>query len=287
MIELFDIWWKWKWQIAVVCILAIIASIIITLPAIMPPYYSSKAEFYPANPSAIDRNTLFSTERENYIAYFGSTDDIDRIISLSRSSGLAGYIIDKYKLLDVYDIDTTKVKEWKYSVRKEFDDKYSSSKTDRNSIEINILDTDPYRASDIVKDIVTWLDERNMGMIQENKNKTLEELKEKINAKSSEIEMLSDSATKLSGVKALLIKQRQEGLTEEINNLQKIHSQFEISASKRFSSIYMIENPSPADKKSKPVRWMVVLGTAIISFVALSILAVIIELFKKEKTAHA
>lgn len=287
MIELFDIWWKWKWQIAIVCILAILTSIIVTLPVIMPPYYASKAEFYPANPSAIDRNTLFSTERENYVAYFGSTDDIDRIISLARSSGLASYIIEKYKLLGVYDIDTTKVKEWKYAVRKEFDDKYSSSKTDRNSIEINILDTDPNRASDMVKDIVTWLDARNMGMIQENKNKTLEELQEKIDAKTAEIEMLSDSATKLSGVKALLIKQRQEGLTEEINNLQKIHSQFEISASNKFSSIYMIENPSPADKKAKPVRWMIVLGTAVISFVALSILAVILELFKKEKTTHA
>ncbi|MBX7224661.1 MAG: hypothetical protein K1X55_01395 [Chitinophagales bacterium] len=287
MIELFDIWWKWKWQIAIVCILAILTSIIVTLPVIMPPYYASKAEFYPANPSAIDRNTLFSTERENYVAYFGSTDDIDRIISLARSSGLASYIIEKYKLLDVYDIDTTKVKEWKYTVRKEFDDKYSSSKTDRNSIEINILDTDPNRASDMVKDIVTWLDARNMGMIQENKNKTLEELQEKIDAKTAEIEVLSDSATKLSGVKALLIKQRQEGLTEEINNLQKIHSQFEISASNKFSSIYMIENPSPADKKAKPVRWMIVLGTAVISFVALSILAVILELFKKEKTTHA
>ena len=142
MLELFDIWFKWKWKIAIVCSLAIIVSFIVTLPAIMPPYFASKAEFYPANPSAIDRNTLFSTERENYIAYFGSSDDIDRIISLARSSGLAGLIIDKYKLLEVYDIDTTKVKQWKYAVRKEFDDNYSSAKTDRNSIEINILEVE-------------------------------------------------------------------------------------------------------------------------------------------------
>ena len=58
MLELFDIWFKWKWKIAIVCSLAIIVSFIVTLPAIMPPYFASKAEFYPANPSATDRNTL-------------------------------------------------------------------------------------------------------------------------------------------------------------------------------------------------------------------------------------
>lgn len=282
MLELFDIWLKWKWKIAIVCGLAIITSGIITMPVIMKPYFASKAEFYPANPSAIDRNTLFSTERENYIAYFGSSDDIDRIISLARSSGLAGMIIDKYKLLEVYDIDTNKVKQWRYAVRKEFDDNYSSAKTDRNSVEINMLDTDPNRAAAMVKDIVTYLDETNMAMIQKNKIKTAEELKEKVVLKSDEIEMLSDSVKKLSGIKAQLILQKQTGLAEEINSLERLLSQYEISSSSKYASIYMVENPSPADKKSKPVRWLIVAATAILSFVLMSVLAVLLDLFKKD-----
>ena len=287
MLELFDIWFKWKWKIAIVCSLAIIVSFIVTLPAIMPPYFASKAEFYPANPSAIDRNTLFSTERENYIAYFGSSDDIDRIISLARSSGLAGLIIDKYKLLEVYDIDTTKVKQWKYAVRKEFDDNYSSAKTDRNSIEINILDTDPYRASAMVKDIVTYLDETNMAMIQKNKIKTAEELKEKINLKTTLIELLSDSLKGLSGIKSQLVAQKQAGLVGEINSLERLLSQYEISSSSKFASVYMVENPSPADKKSKPVRWLILAATAIISFILMSVLAILIDFFKKESISNA
>jgi uncharacterized protein involved in exopolysaccharide biosynthesis len=49
----------------------------------------------------------------------------------------------------------------------------------------------------------------------------------------------------------------------------------------------MVENPSPADKKSKPVRWLILAATAIISFILMSVLAILIDFFKKESISNA
>jgi uncharacterized protein involved in exopolysaccharide biosynthesis len=139
----------------------------------------------------------------------------------------------------------------------------------------------------MVKDIVTYLDETNMAMIQKNKIKTAEELKEKINLKTTEIELLSDSLKGLSGIKSQLVAQKQAGLVGEINSLERLLSQYEISSSSKFASVYMVENPSPADKKSKPVRWLILAATAIISFILMSVLAILIDFFKKESISNA
>ncbi|HRB92662.1 MAG TPA: hypothetical protein PLT17_04600, partial [Chitinophagales bacterium] len=77
---------------------------------------------------------------------------------------------------------------------------------------------------------------------------------------------------------------------EELQKLITIRDQYAVSSSAAFKTTFTVEEAVPAVKKEKPVRWMIVLGTALCSFFMATFIAILIELFKhathKESEHH-
>ena len=59
-----------------------------------------------------------------------------------------------------------------------------------------------------------------------------------------------------------------------------IRDQYAVSSSKDFKTIFIVEEPSPAVKKTKPVRWLILLASTIAAFVLASLVALLLELYK-------
>jgi len=104
MIELIGIVLRWKWPIAIVCLIAGLLSVGLSL--LKPNYFKSTVVFLAANPYMIDRSNIFSkTPGENPVFMFGSSREIDRLLSIGQSQPLINYIINKYQLIKHYEID--------------------------------------------------------------------------------------------------------------------------------------------------------------------------------------
>ena len=67
---------------------------------------------------------------------------------------------------------------------------------------------------------------------------------------------------------------------DELKKLMAIRDQYAVSSSSAFKTLYVVEEPVPAVKKYKPVRWLIVLATAVASFFLASFSALVIELYK-------
>jgi len=103
MIELIGIVLRWKWPIAIVC--AVVGLLSVGLSLLQPNYFKSTVVFLAANPYMMDRSNIFSkTPGENPVFMFGSSREIDRLISIGKSQPLVDYIIHKYKLAEHYNI---------------------------------------------------------------------------------------------------------------------------------------------------------------------------------------
>ncbi len=182
MLELLTIIYKWKWHIGIFCALAILASVIFSGPKFMPPYFESFSVFYPSNPAATDRTTLFSEDAGNrQINYFGTKTDVNRMLTIANSSGLMNTLIQKHDLVKHYKVDTTNKKHMFY-VAREFQGNYEAIKTDKDAIQIKILDQDPGVAASMVNDAVNYINDVNNSMIRDNKNRTLNILKDELDA---------------------------------------------------------------------------------------------------------
>ena len=284
---------KWKNPILVLVIVSGIAAALFSV-FVMDEYFLSSATFYPSNQYVSDRSMIFNSQNTGgQIEYFGGKGDVNRILTIANSEPIIDYIIDSFKLVEHYKIDRTAAY-WKTKVRKKFDKNYEAIKTEHDAVEISIFDTDPKLAAAIVNAVVDKVDEENKSHINETKknlygliSSQILEQQRNVNGYVDTLSMLATQykikvssgapgtviveGTDVRAVqqyKALLAKQ--ENAEKELNNRINIKEQMEVAMKSNTSSLFIVEKATPADRREKPVRSLVVLITMLFTmFVSL------------------
>lgn len=297
---------KWKKIILSVTVLAAVASIIVAL--MLPVYYKSSALFYPTNLSMTDRSTIFSEKQsEGEFTYYGTKHDANRIISLANSSQIIDFVINHYNLAAHYNYDTASTEYWRTKVKEDFLDNYTVTKTDRDAIEITLYDTDKNLCAEMVNKIVEKIDEHTKKPVAANKEKVRNMLQKQLTEKQQELGFVTDSLISLkkryavstsgSGTQVAfsgndligtehykLTYYKQQGLIEDLQKLTTIFNQYDASTKDNISSITVLEAAHPAEKKSKPIRWLICVLSTVLTFGVTSLVALLIEQTRYIKT---
>jgi capsular polysaccharide biosynthesis protein len=312
LLEFFKTLWNWRKPILIVCGIAIVGSVVITDPHIMPPYYESTAIFYPLNPNMTSSGTLFSGG-DAYM--FGGSGDIDRILSIASSAPLELYIVNKFHLFRHYKIDSAKEDYPIYAVLKEFEENYRATKNEKGAIEISVMDIDKNLAAEIANAVVNKLDETNRDLLNENKKKILAIYKKKKVEKEQEVKKLTDSIFNLKQKNNLytdiedlasqvrnsrnsgnsdydaalenvkVLEEKKKGAIRELNNNIVQFEQFEASINSEVSTLFILQKAFAPEKKTKPVRWVIVLASLLICFMLSALAILLIERFNFIKAA--
>lgn len=261
MLEILNILLKWKKQVLIFTVVAVAASVFITMPFIMPPYFKSKEIFYLSNPVSTDRAALFNEKEVGGVSIFGGKEDVNRFLSILNSDAVSLAAIDKFHLVKHYKLDGEDRAMILYYTKREFYSNFDAVRNDLGAIEVSMLDTDAQLASDMVKFIVATSDSIYRGMLMENKATVLQLIDKQI----------ADKKAALPGT---------DDVSDELLKLTTIRDQYAVSSSAAFKTTYVVEEPIPAVKKTKPVRWLIVLATAVAAMFLASFVALLIELYK-------
>jgi capsular polysaccharide biosynthesis protein len=127
---------KWKKQLLIVAAIALVLSFIFTLPFFIPPMYKSTAIAYPVNLSS------YSTESPT-----------EQLLQLFESDEIKLELIKDFNLYSHYEIDSTK-KAARTTIFKQLTGNISINKTDYESVKIEVMDTDPVQAKQMVDSII-------------------------------------------------------------------------------------------------------------------------------------
>lgn len=285
--ELLKIIYKWRKATILVVLTAIVLSCVITW-FFMPDYFKSTINFYPSNPIMNDRQVLYSQSAgEIEIDYFGSSGDVDRILTLAHTSSIIDYIINRYHLIQHYGIDSTKTLA-RYNTKKKFEHNYSVIETEYGAIEISVWDTNPDTAASIANHIAYTIDNHNKDMILRDKRLIVETFKKQLKSKEAVVENLKDSIADMkkmnvSSEELLVLDGKLQAAVADYTNDKKILEQNQTTVNTDFSTIHVTEAAYPAVRKDKPVRSLIVIGVALGSFLFMIILAVLTENFRKIK----
>lgn len=145
---------QWRKTLMYSCLISGIISIIVSL--VIENKFKSTAIVYAEQQHSFGAQVLEEVQKEDLLTY-GEEEDAERLLQIINSSQVRDYIIEKYNLWSVYDIEresagaTTKI-------NKKYADNVSAQQTKFGSIQIDALDVDPNRARDIVNDIVSYSD---------------------------------------------------------------------------------------------------------------------------------
>ena len=128
--------WKWKWHLGVVVVAAVILAAVFSSSLFITPKFSSRAVIYPSN-----------------VAPYSEESETEQLLQWLQARDIKDSMIQMYDLGAHYEIG--KNYEYYYStLLYEYKQNVSISKTQYESIEIEVLDKDAERANAMVQSII-------------------------------------------------------------------------------------------------------------------------------------
>lgn len=290
---------KWKWHIIIITVAAAICGAVFSSSAFITPLYKSEAVAYPAN-----------------INPYSDESETEQMLQIINSQSIMDSIVEKYDLWSDYGIDKNDKFAKTYMVN-EYRGKIKISKTPYEAVSITVSDKDPFVACNIAKDILNFYDKKVHELHNQKVGEVVAMYERQLRLKQHDIDSLKQRVveigtqhgiTEYTGVsrevtrsylngsaKAAELKENMElygadilDLTTKIqaesNTYVSIKVDYEqelrfYNSNLTYSNI--VTDPFPADKKSYPVRWVVVALCGLGAFLFSILLVFIIENRKK------
>lgn len=133
---------KWKWHLTILAVVAAIVSLVVSSPFIMKPRFKSVAYIYPSN-----------------VMPYSDESETEQMLQWINSLEVRDSVIKKFDLAKHYGISPEE-KYFASALEYAYSQNVKISKTQYESVEVNVTDVDPIIARDIVKAILFYTDEK-------------------------------------------------------------------------------------------------------------------------------
>ncbi len=184
---------KWKRPIIYVTLGAGIIAAIVSL--VVTPKFEAKTTFYAASPTLQSPDAIFG-QGNNQLFFYGSGDDIDRLIQLGYSSELLNYLTDEFDLYKHYDIDSTSAKGRNKLIEK-LVKRYKITKNERDALDLTVEDRDKELSAKMANAARNKLNEIANGLIKSSQQEIITTFEKQIEIKSKERKIVSDSLSSI------------------------------------------------------------------------------------------
>jgi len=313
--NLLSLFFKWKWHLVVIVIIAVILSAIFSAPFFITPKFKSYAVLYPSN-----------------VFPYSDESETEQLLQLIHGRDIQDSLIRIFDLANHYKIDSS----YKYfysTMLWEYSKNVSIRKTEFESIRIEVLDSDPYIARNMIVEMIRLYNEKvralhkdkfyevlvNYRKALDEKRFVLDSIQKRIFELATEYGLLDyrsqseevtkgflrtvdgSNATRINTPEVLKLKENIEKkgaelliLTELARSESDGYSEFKLeydeallAYNREYTHCTVITKPYVADKKSYPIRWMIVLVSAIAVFIFALIVIAMIENTRLKKADAA
>jgi uncharacterized protein involved in exopolysaccharide biosynthesis len=154
------------------------------------PLFRSAVVLYPTT-NVVESQTLFGIQ-SNATELFGDETATEKVLQILRSDHIKNYLVKKYDLMKHYGINANA--KYKYTLLNLKMNKYIiSRKTQYNSIEISVLDSDPRMASTMANDIAQQVDTVFNQIVKDAGRKSYKAINNSYNDQFLRVKSLEDS----------------------------------------------------------------------------------------------
>ena len=185
----------WRWRRPVLLTTAAAALLAVVVSLLLPVYYTGYTSFIAISPEQISIESTFGADG-NRIAFYGNGDDIDRILSISESNAVVHYLVDSFRLYQVYDIDSTTAK-GPVQVVEELQSHYEVERNPRDVIELTVEDRDPERAAAMARAARERINAVNLALIRATHQRNAGGLQQEVNESQLRLDDLNARLTSI------------------------------------------------------------------------------------------
>ncbi len=316
--------WKWKKPIVIVAILAIVLSAIFSSTLFITPKFKSKVVLFPTSTNAISKALL----SDNYamktdILEFGEDEQAEQMLQILNSNVIRQAIIQKYHLMDHYDVDSTSPYK-NTNLFAEYESNISFRRTEYMAVEISVLDKDPQMAANIANDIAELMDSTKNAMQKVRALKGYQIVEAEYKHLAKEIKIKEDSIALINRLGVFDYESQSERINEQmaialskgnklgireiqkkidilamyggayvslrtalehdkkqLNVIQTKYDEAKVDAFEYLPQKFIVDRAFKAEKKSYPVRWLIVAVSTISSMFFCILILIIIDTFRR------
>ncbi len=188
LIDIFQTLWRWRKWIVGICF----SSMLITagLSLLLKNYYRSSTSFYAAHTDLAKPSSIGENDRK--MLYYGESEDLNRMMSISKSGEVLDYLIETFNLFEHYDIDPAS-KHARHKLNLKLNKLFTVTKTKFDAVELAVEDLDPAFATTMVNAARVKINEIGQRIVKSSQSSLLESYKNNIKEKNVELNKLSDT----------------------------------------------------------------------------------------------
>jgi hypothetical protein len=293
-------WWK---PLLIVAACSAILATIFSSPLFIKPLFKSRAILYPSN-----------------LAPYATENATEQMIQVFESEDILDHLIRDFNLFKHYEIDSAKERYPMNLIKYIMKERIKISKTEFESAELIVFDTDPFIAAHICDSMISYMNEKTREMQRKKYAEVVNIHKRQMDLKKQEMDSMEAAIKTLRTDYGILeyeeqikpfskvyysamasgkaaagsaIQNAEKNLAEKggdyislkehlyrirstYNDLKVLYENASRDLTKELTFTNVVTKPFPAEKKSYPVRSLLVLGfTAAMVFVSFIIMIII------------
>jgi uncharacterized protein involved in exopolysaccharide biosynthesis len=178
--------------------------------------YKSSVILFPASSSSVSEVLLTKNVASKDVLTFGEEENVEQMIQVLNSEKLKGKIIEKYDLINHYNLQSAKYP--RTALSKKYYDNISFIRTKYLSVTIEVYDTDKEFASNIANDIAAFFDSVMISMHKERAIKAFNIVNKEFIKLNNEIKTLQDSLKTLEKLGVFDFETQSEVLNKALSD---------------------------------------------------------------------
>jgi hypothetical protein len=291
---------KWKKQLIVIVVAAILLSALFSSPIFITPLYKSNCLLYPSN-----------------ISPYSDESETEQSVQIFQSRDIRDSLVKKFNLAKHWGIDSA-YKYFESTLVWEYSQRVHVGKTPFEAVEIEILDQDPIMARDLIEAMLEEYNKKirsmhkskfeevvgNYNFIMKIRKNYLDSLKGKAqelgvqnglldyqsqtrevtraylstgggSVRSAEAKAMKKNLEEKGG-EMLLLSEMMRSESDAFSTMKMDADRAVLDYNRNYTYVNILSKPFVADKKSYPIRWLIVsFSTLAALFMAILIIGLI------------
>lgn len=251
-----------------------IGAVAITAGALLfiQPKYTAITKILPGNAVLADKARLFNADIQHLYSFFGSGDDLDRLMSMTSMDTSLKQVIHQFQLIDYYQIQEQDPGLLMYKTIRRFKKDLLLVKTVNNELELSCTHTN----KDTAAAIVNFMAEQTAANMQSIWKQQYAKIGSALDSSLADLTNQYQALALSSNNADAIAKTKMGVLLTQIEQFNKLSIETKMAANTTPAAIIVLEKATPPAKISWPDKTVVLPLAALISCL-FSILLVLVS----------
>lgn len=257
---------KYRVLYIAIIVITILAATVFSSPYFVKPLYKSTLIMFPSATNSVSRILVStSVESKEDILGFGEDERVEHMLQILSSSEIFDRLIKRYELMKHYRISENY--NHKYSrLYNIMNSNIQIKRTDNRAVKVIVYDENPDLAAEMANYIGLIYDTIVFKIQRERALVGFKIAEREYERAKIEIERLEDSVSKIkdngtfNGLTLSTID-KLEWERKQFVALKAKYDELRIDAFEFLPQKFVISKAYPADSKTYPIRWLIVIGT--------------------------